>query len=64
MSGSGGQAQLGQVAEEFDSTHSIDRAVSTGSVHHIVTATGLRPYLIDAVTRGMQRTLDAAGGTQ
>jgi acetyl/propionyl-CoA carboxylase alpha subunit/acetyl-CoA carboxylase carboxyltransferase component len=49
--------KLGQVAYEFDSRHSIERARSMGSVHTIVPAARLRPYLVDAVQRGMGRTL-------
>ena len=48
--------KLGQVADEFDSVHSIERAREVGSVHTIVPAARLRPYLIEAVQRGMQRT--------
>jgi acetyl-CoA carboxylase carboxyltransferase component len=51
--------KLGQVADEFDNRHSIERARSMGSVHTIVPATRLRPYLADAVQRGMHRTLTA-----
>ncbi|WP_210036354.1 ATP-binding protein [Pseudonocardia parietis] len=56
--------KLGQVADEFDTKHSIERAQSVGSVHRIVTPDQVRPYLADAVQRGMKRTLDAhnAGG--
>jgi acetyl/propionyl-CoA carboxylase alpha subunit/acetyl-CoA carboxylase carboxyltransferase component len=54
--------KLGQLAREFDSLHSIERARSVGSVHAIVPAARLRPYLIDAVRRGMRRTLDASPG--
>jgi acetyl-CoA carboxylase carboxyltransferase component len=49
--------KLGQVADEFDSRHSIERARSVGSVHTIVAAARLRSYLIDAVQRGMHRAL-------
>jgi len=49
--------KLGQLADEFDGVHSIERAREVGSVHAIVPASRLRPYLIDAVRRGMQRTL-------
>jgi acetyl-CoA carboxylase carboxyltransferase component len=49
--------KLGQVADEFDRVHSIERAREVGSVHAIVPAARLRPYLIDAVRRGMRRTL-------
>ena len=51
--------KLGQVADEFDSVHSIERAREVGSVDAIVPAARLRPYLIDAVQRGMRRTLSA-----
>jgi acetyl/propionyl-CoA carboxylase alpha subunit/acetyl-CoA carboxylase carboxyltransferase component len=51
--------KLGQMADEFDRVHSIERAREVGSVQAIVPAARLRPYLIDAVRRGVQRTLDA-----
>ncbi|MCF7553384.1 carboxyl transferase domain-containing protein [Pseudonocardia sp. WMMC193] len=50
--------KLGDVAEEFDSTHSIQRAQRVGSVHQIVDPHQLRPYLVDAVRRGMSRVLE------
>jgi acetyl-CoA carboxylase carboxyltransferase component len=56
--------KLGQVADEFDNVHSIERARDVGSVDTIVPAARLRPYLIDAVQRGMQRTLTALGEQQ
>jgi acetyl-CoA carboxylase carboxyltransferase component/biotin carboxyl carrier protein len=49
--------KLGQLADEFDGVHSIERALEVGSVHAIVQAARLRPYLIAAVRRGMKRTL-------
>ncbi|MGD0685229.1 MAG: carboxyl transferase domain-containing protein [Streptosporangiaceae bacterium] len=51
--------KLGEVADEFDSRHSIERAREVGSVHTIVPATRLRPYLVAAVRRGMSRALAA-----
>ena len=45
--------KLGEVAGEFDAVHSISRAREVGSVDHIVPPGRLRPYLIDAVERGM-----------
>jgi acetyl/propionyl-CoA carboxylase alpha subunit/acetyl-CoA carboxylase carboxyltransferase component len=48
---------LGQVADEFDAVHSIERAQRVGSVDVIVPPSRLRPYLIDAVSRGMARAL-------
>jgi acetyl-CoA carboxylase carboxyltransferase component len=50
--------KLGEFAAEFDRAHSIERALAVGSVDRIIPATALRPYLIDAVERGMRRTLE------
>ena len=48
--------KLGELADEFDAHHSIARAQEVGSVHTIVPPTRLRPYLVDAVQRGMALT--------
>jgi hypothetical protein len=48
-------AKLGEVAAEFDAAHSVERAHRMGSVHTIVPAARLRPYLVEAVRRGMDR---------
>ncbi|HET6260173.1 MAG TPA: carboxyl transferase domain-containing protein [Pseudonocardia sp.] len=48
--------KLGQVADEFDAAHSVERAQRVGSVHEIIPATRLRPYLAEAVQRGMTKT--------
>ncbi len=48
---------LSEVAEEFDQVHSVQRARQAGSVHHILPPERLRPYLIAAVERGMEREL-------
>jgi acetyl/propionyl-CoA carboxylase alpha subunit/acetyl-CoA carboxylase carboxyltransferase component len=53
--------KLGEVAREFDDVHSVHRALRVGSLHRIIPAATLRPYLVDAVERGMRRTLEAAG---
>lgn len=45
----------GQVAEEFDRIHNVERALAVGSLHRIVPASKLRAYLIDAVERGLRR---------
>ena len=47
--------KLGEVATEFDAAHSVGRAHRMGSVHTIVPGTRLRPYLVEAVRRGMAR---------
>jgi len=51
--------KLGEVGDEFDAIHSVERALAMGSVHSIIPAAQLRPALIDAVRRGMRRTLEA-----
>ncbi len=50
--------KLGKVAEEFDHIHSVHRALEVGSLDRIIPAAELRPYLIDAIRRGMQRELE------
>jgi acetyl/propionyl-CoA carboxylase alpha subunit/acetyl-CoA carboxylase carboxyltransferase component len=50
--------KLGEFAAEFDRIHSVERAVQVGSVERIIAASALRPYLIDAVQRGMRRTIE------
>jgi acetyl-CoA carboxylase carboxyltransferase component len=47
--------KMGELAAKFDSIHSIQRAVEVGSVNSIVAAADLRPYLIEAIERGMAR---------
>jgi acetyl/propionyl-CoA carboxylase alpha subunit/acetyl-CoA carboxylase carboxyltransferase component len=47
--------KLGEVASEFDEVHSIHRALVVGSVDRIIPASELRPYLIDAIERGLAR---------
>jgi hypothetical protein len=49
--------KLGEVAAEFDRIHSVHRALEVGSLHNIVPPALLRPYLIQAVERGMEREL-------
>ena len=50
--------KLGEVADEFDSIHTIERALRVGSVDRIIAAAELRPYVIDALERGMAKFLD------
>jgi acetyl/propionyl-CoA carboxylase alpha subunit/acetyl-CoA carboxylase carboxyltransferase component len=50
--------KLGEVADEFDHIHSVHRALKVGSLDRIISAAALRPYLIDAIERGMARELE------
>ncbi|MFB4315941.1 biotin carboxylase N-terminal domain-containing protein [Actinomadura sp. 21ATH] len=47
--------KLGEVAAEFDRVHSIRRAVEVGSVDAIISAAELRPRVIEAIERGLNR---------
>ncbi|MGZ5314209.1 MAG: hypothetical protein ACXWEA_08400, partial [Solirubrobacterales bacterium] len=47
--------KLGELADEFDRAHSVERALAMGSVSRIIHPASLRPYLIDAIERGMRR---------
>jgi acetyl/propionyl-CoA carboxylase alpha subunit/acetyl-CoA carboxylase carboxyltransferase component len=51
--------KLGEVAAQFEGIHNIERARDVGSVHAIIPAAELRPRLIDAVERGMDRAVRA-----
>ena len=44
--------KLGEVAEEFDRVHSVQRALRVAALHRILPPANLRPYLIHAVERG------------
>ena len=50
--------KLGEVAGEFDRVHTVQRALQVGSIDAIIPAARLRPHLIEAVERGMRRTLE------
>ena len=52
--------KLGEVAGEFDDVHSVERALRVGSIDAIIPADRLRPHLIEAVERGMEKTTEAA----
>jgi acetyl-CoA carboxylase carboxyltransferase component len=47
--------KLGQVADEYDAIHSVERALRVGSVHEIIPAARLRPHLIDAIEKGIEK---------
>ncbi len=50
--------KLREVADEYDAIHTIERAQRVGSVDRIVSPERIRPYLIDALERGMARFTD------
>jgi acetyl/propionyl-CoA carboxylase alpha subunit/acetyl-CoA carboxylase carboxyltransferase component len=54
--------KLGQVADEYDAVHSVERARRVGSVHEIIPAARLRPHLVEAVERGIARELERIAG--
>jgi acetyl/propionyl-CoA carboxylase alpha subunit/acetyl-CoA carboxylase carboxyltransferase component len=47
--------KLGEVAGEFDAIHSVQRAQKVGSVDIIIPPATTRPYLIEAIERGMRK---------
>ncbi|MDQ6751523.1 MAG: ATP-grasp domain-containing protein [Actinomycetota bacterium] len=53
--------KLGEVADEFDDVHSIQRALDVGSIDAIIPADRLRPHIVEAVERGMRKTLEEEG---
>jgi acetyl-CoA carboxylase carboxyltransferase component len=54
--------KLGEVAAEFDRIHNIQRALAVGSVDKIIRAADLRPYIIDALERGMAASTPTGSG--
>ncbi len=55
--------KIGEVAAEFEAIHDINRARAVGSVDVIIPAARLRPYLIDALERGMAREVERLGAS-
>ena len=49
------------MAARFDAAHSVERAVRMGSVSAIVAPAELRPFLVEALERGMRRTIEREG---
>ena len=46
--------KLGELADEFDRIHCVERALKVGALNRIIPPDQLRPYLIGAIERGMQ----------
>ncbi len=53
----------GALAAEFEATHSVERAVRMGSVRRTIAPATLRPYLIDAVERGIESAIERGTAT-
>ena len=49
--------KLGEMASEFDRVHSVQRALEVGAVDYIIAPENLRPYLISAVERGIEKEI-------
>ena len=49
------------MAGEFDRIHSVHRALSVGALDQIIPPASLRPYLVQAVERGMRGHKNASG---
>ena len=46
--------KLGEMAEQFDRVHNVQRALEVGALHRIIAPATLRPYLIHALERGVR----------
>ncbi|HYB00800.1 MAG TPA: carboxyl transferase domain-containing protein [Ktedonobacteraceae bacterium] len=49
--------KVGEVASEFDQIHNVQRAKRVGSIDHVIEPEAIRPYLIEALERGINREL-------
>jgi acetyl-CoA carboxylase carboxyltransferase component len=56
--------KVGEIASEFDHIHTIDRAQRVGSIDYVIPPAALRPYLIEALERGIERELQRASNRQ
>ena len=50
--------KLGETASEFDRIHSVHRALEKGALHRIIPPRDLRPYLVEAIRRGIEKEED------
>jgi len=53
--------KLGEMAAEFDRVHSVQRALNVGALDRIIPPARLRPYLIDALVRGIAKEEEQLG---
>ncbi len=56
--------KLGEMASQFDKVHSVERALAVGALNRIIPPATLRPYLIDAVERGIATEQELNAGAQ
>jgi acetyl/propionyl-CoA carboxylase alpha subunit/acetyl-CoA carboxylase carboxyltransferase component len=56
--------KLGEVADLFDRTHSVQRALRVGSLDRIIPARELRPFLVGAIERGIEREMARLAATR
>ena len=49
--------KVGEVASEFDHIHKVQRAQRVGSIDHVIPPEAIRPYLIEALERGIEQEL-------
>ena len=54
--------KVGEVASEFDHRHTMHRAQRVGSIDHVIPPEAIRPYLIEALERGIERELQRTAG--
>ncbi len=54
--------KLGEMAAEFDRVHCVQRALQVGALNAILPPRNLRPFLIEAVERGMNRWAPGSAG--
>jgi len=54
--------KVGEVASEFDHIHNVQRAQRVGSIDHVIPPEAIRPYLIEALERGIERELQRTAG--
>jgi acetyl-CoA carboxylase carboxyltransferase component len=55
--------KLGEMAAEFDRVHCVQRALEVGALNYIIPPANLRPYLIEAVERGIRREEESESAT-
>ncbi|MGB9361016.1 MAG: hypothetical protein WCA99_05410, partial [Candidatus Sulfotelmatobacter sp.] len=54
--------KLGEMASEFDRVHSVQRALDVGALNYIIPPANLRPYLVQAIERGIRKMEESESG--